>query len=371
MYHEGLHEAAMRSFPRQVMALHSHIAIPQVLNALAHDGNPLAFERGAREIPPGYKKLDNAAPAFDNYVFHPDFANPLNRIAEKTSPSALDAWVKVNQLSVAALMFSPMIHGDNLGGRMAWLLGKHLLGPEAAQAAQTSSAAMAHTKPWAMLEQVLGVKHGSEMDRIKWQMGKELEAINDGVIPHFPSKGLTNLLFSEYGKAIGDTTAFEGPGTRETWRLPPAFRGIEGAARTVGHGYDSLQNLLWGRIVMPVGIFAYHVERAAAKAANPGLSDLVAGQYAAHMANRWQGAIEPMARSQAMNTLWKSMGFAINWVRSFYELALPSYLSKSAVAAHPELRGYILRQELQSLSGMLMAQHLSGNIMNMILSGHP
>lgn len=366
LYHEGLHEASVRSLPNQIMALHSHIGLAQVLNALAHDGNPLAFERTAREIPAGYRSLTNASKVFDNYVFHPDLANPLNRISEKVSPSALDAWVKTNQLSVAALMFSPMIHGDNMLGRMAWLLGKH---PVAG--AQEGAAAMAHSKPWAMLEQVLGVKHADEASRIKWQMNMEMQAINAGVIPHFPSKGLSNLLFSEYGKAIGDSTAFEGPGTREMWRLPPAFQGIEGAARAVGHGYDSLQNLLWGRIVMPLGIFSYHVERAAAKAAMPGMNDLALDQYAAHMANRWQGAIEPMARSQAMNTLWKSMGFAINWVRSFYELALPSYLSKSAVAAHPEMRGFILRQELQSLVGMLAAQHVSGNLMNMILSGHP
>lgn len=366
LYHEDLHEALTRSLPRQIMALHSHIALGQVTNALAHDGNPLAFERGAREIPPGYKKLTNAASVFDNYVFHPDFADPLNRMSQSEGTGAYSAIAKLSALAVQTLMISPMIHADNIVGRAAWLLGKNPI-----KASEQGAAAMAHSKPWAMLEQMFGVKHGTEEDRLKWQLGMEMQAIDAGIIPHYPSQGLSNLLFSQYGKAIGDDKAFESPGTRENWRLPPAFQGIEGAARMVGHGYDWLQNLLWGRFVAPFGVVAFHIERAAIKAANPNLSDLVIDQMAAHMGNRWQGAIEPMARSQAMNTLWKTGGFAINWVRSFYELALPSYLSKSAVAAHPELRGYILRQELQSLTGMMMAQHLSGNLMNMLLSGHP
>jgi hypothetical protein len=367
LFEEDLHLADLQSLPRQIMALHSHIGLQQALSALAHDGNPLAFERTAREIPAGYKKLENASKVFDNYVFHPDFANPLNRISHRTESSQwFDSYIKANQLAVSMLMIAPMIHGDNLLGRALWLLAKHPI-----VGTQEAAKAVAHSTPWSHLESLFGLKHASDAERIKWQRAMEMEAVNAGVIPHLPAQGFSNVLFSQYGKRIGDATAFERPGTRELWRLPPAFQAIPEAARMGQRGYDWLQNLLWGRIVMPVGIFAFHVEKAAFKAANPGASDLVAAQYAAHMANRWQGAIEPMARSQAMNTIWNSMGFAINWVRSFYELALPSYLSKSALAAHPELRGYVLRQELQSLVGMFAAQHISGNVLNMILSGHP
>lgn len=368
MFHEDLHEASLRSLEGQITALHSHIALQQAMNALAHDGERLAYHVADREIPAGYKGLQNASAAFHSYVFHPDFANPLNRISERISVSgAREVWNDLNQISVSALMFSPMIHGDNIAGRAAWILGKHPI-----EGSKQLAEIAAYSRPWSALESLFGVKPKSEYERAMWQLDRETHAMNAGMIPHFPSaKKLAGLIYSEYGKAIGDPTAFEQPGMRETWRLPPALHGIENAGRMVGNGYQSLQNLLWGRIVWPFGNFAFHVERAASQAAHPEWSDLVHDQYAAHLGNRWQGAIEPMARSAAMNELWKSLGFAISWVRSFYETALPSYLAKSAVAAHPEMRGFLLRQELQTLMGMMAAQHISGNMMNLLMSGHP
>jgi hypothetical protein len=372
LFHENLLDASFLSRTKQIKALHSHIASKQAENALAHDGRPLALQSSAREVPADYRPLENASKAFDGMVFHPDFAGPLNRIAKDMDlPGYAQAWVKMNQLSVAALMFAPMIHGDNIAGRIMWLLGKHpqIGTPEAAQT--ISHSWVSQTSPWVALEKVLGVTHATPEAQYAWHMAREMEAIRAGVIPHFKSRGLANTLWSEYGKATGDQTGFERPGTKDVFRLPPAFHGIEGAARSVGHGYDWMQNMLWGRFVWPTAVFAFHTERAAAKAAHPELPDLVIDQMAAHMANRWQGAIEPMARSAAMNTVWKGLGFAINWQRSFYEQALPSYLAKSALSAHPELRGYILRQEMQSLVGLMAAQHISGNILNLILSGHP
>jgi hypothetical protein len=372
LWHENLLDASFLSRTKQIKALHSHIASQQAINALAHDGRPLAFQRTAREVPADYKALENASKAFDGMVFHPDFAGPLNRIAKDIDlPGYAQAWVKMNQLSVAALMFAPMIHGDNIAGRIMWLMGKNPQRGAPEAAATVSHSWVSQTSPWVALEKVLGVTHATPEAQYAWHLAREKDAIRAGVIPHFQSRGLANTLWTEYGKATGDQTGFERPGTRDTFRLPTAFHGVEGAARSVGHGYDWIQNLLWGRFVWPTAVFAFHTERAAAKAAHPELPDLVIDQMAAHQANRWQGAIEPMARSAAMNTAWKSLGFAVNWVRSFYELALPSYLAKSAVSAHPELRGYILRQELQSLVGMMAAQHISGNILNLILSGHP
>src|SRR5215472_1250459 len=162
-----------RIFGNQIQAMQTKAALAEFLQMTAKDDRAAArtFKSNRQRqgfLNEGYQYIED--PRFNAYVFHPDVASNLNRyIKHMASARHEDSkfWqtaLKIEGIIVAGIMYSPVIHGMNIAGRMGM-------------------AGLMH--PLEMENYLLTGKRMPEELREEHAMAMRMEAYNGGVMPHF------------------------------------------------------------------------------------------------------------------------------------------------------------------------------------------
>lgn len=354
-YHTNLAYALYEYLAPELRALNAHQAVQELLYAFTEDGSRLAYQRAERAAPAAYRPLRTAGRAFQNVLFHPKFADAIDKANEHVSLGRFEAVARVNSEAKQGIMLWPQIHALNVAGRVLPMMLTH---------------------PWAAIEELLGhdMAPGLEgLDRQTRRMYRAMEAMQNGVVPHKAARELFTNVMTELGNATGDSRMFEVPTGAQAEGASKFIRDkarqMPGLVGRVTPGWLQHLNDIFWRAVWAFQVFAYHVEQRALRARMPKMDPARVNLYAAFRANRWGGAIEPENWSQFGYHASRMLMFAPNWLRSFLELQLPVYL-RGELAASQELRRYVWEQEMRSMVAMLAGQQITGNAMNYLLSGH-
>jgi hypothetical protein len=362
LYHTDFFRAAGTSLSNAIHSLHSYQAADVLSNARhAETGAKLAYKVGEEGAPADYKRIESSTGAYRNMLWHPSFADKINDISSdplegpgvvKALGRAVD---KLNNIGRTLVMLSPTIHGENLLGRAVDLFFTH---------------------PTATIDAIKG-RVADQPDMVTNLM-RQLQAYRAGVVPHLPHSMNVENLYSQMGHQTGDVHQFDVPGLRDASVANVGqTNGLATTGRAIGGGYQYLQNRLW-QGAANFAVNAFHITRAELDGRFPdsefGIKHTVSLEakdaYAASRANQWQGRLAPEEWNKATYTASRLLFFAPNWQRTFYELMAPSYNAR-ALAANPELRRVMFANELHTVRGMMLAQLLTGNATNLMLSGHP
>src|SRR4029077_7812440 len=84
----------------------------------------------------------------------------------------------------------------------------------------------------------------------------------------------------------------------------------------------------------------------------------------------WMGMVRPERWLPFAHELSRLVFFAPNWWRTYGELAT-GYYDKTGLVKNSALRSHVVKNEVRTLMAMWIWQHVSGNALNMLLSGHP
>ena len=341
-----------RVFANQVRAVHTHQALQAFTEMLARDGKAAAIKLrpgAARQreefLRQGYRQLDD--PRFQGFVFHPDLAQNLSRYVNHVGKGLRDqpGWKQALALegkAVAAIMFSPIVHGLNVAGRMGMGL---LMNPLEATAYLTK-----------------GMRHvpAHQLDDLGWSLRSE--AYNAGLVPHYRGKSYADTLLSQMQDALADVEDKLPAATRSDSLKSRMASMWDGAARP----HRWVNNHFWGK-VNDFGVMMYHLEKAAAQ--RHGLQPEAAMEYAARRANSWMGSVAPEDTNPMVHDLSRLVLFAPNWWRTWAELMVPLY-KRAGFTADPAYMKFAAYQSAKTISAALAFQKLTGNALNMLMSGH-
>jgi hypothetical protein len=341
-----------RVFQNQVRSVHTHMALEEFTRMLAKDGRAAAIKlrpgatRQRDEFQrQGYKFIDH--PGFQSFVFHPDLAANLNRYVNHVSGGLRDVQgfkqaLKLEGAAIAGIMFSPLVHGLNVGGRLGVGFLMH---------------------PLQMLSYLKDGKaiRPHQWDDQSWMLRSE--AYNAGVVPHYRGKSYADNALGKMQDALGDVEE----------QLPNASHSDSRQKRlasmwdNVARPHRWVNNYFWGA-VNDFGVMMYHLEKTSAQ--RHGLAETAATEWAARRANSWMGMVAPEDTNPMVHDLSRLFLFAPNWWRTWGELMLPLY-KRAGFTSDPAYMKFAAYQSAKTISAALAWQKTTGHLLNTFLSGHP
>lgn len=339
-----------RVLGNQVRSIHTHQALNEFLRMKGKDGRAAALQAKSQRqreefIRQGYQTIDD--PRFSGHVFHPDLAKDLNRYVNHVSKGLRDApvWKQALQLegkAVAAIMFSPLVHGLNVAGRMGMASMMNPL-EMAAYLTKGRNFAQAH-----------------ELDDLTWSLRSE--AYNAGLIPHFQHQNYADTLLSQMQDALGDVEERMPKTPPSPTKANRLRQMIDDRPRPLTH----VNNYFWGK-VNDFGVMMFHLEKAAAS--KRGMAPEAATEYAARRANSWMGSVAPEDTNPMLHDLSRLVMFAPNWWRTWAELMVPLY-KRAGFTEDPVYLRHAAYQSAKTISAAFAFQKLTGNALNYMMSGH-
>lgn len=347
---------------RQLKAIHSSSAIQELLDQQVKAANPAGGQpliaKAAYRVSDdsrqndamrqmGYRQIPNGPAHFQNLWVHPELADLLDRsISRVKQGNALTPLLDIERKAVQSIMYSPMIHGANMAGRV-------------------TTFALTHPLLFADYLKNGGALKPS-MDDIQSTMMR-LEAWDHGVLPYQHGNPAGENLRA-MGNALGDTdlhAPLNGTDLQNATEKEKAMAGLApiGAAPK-GNLLARANNYMWSYI-NDFGTAAYHIEKEAAMRA--GVPEQDAALWAARRANTWMGHVAPEDANPGMHDVLRTVAFAPNWWRTWAELLVPAY-KRAGYEMTPELARYMAGQQAKLMMSLLAVQKGVGNGMNMLMT---
>jgi hypothetical protein len=287
----------------------------------------------------GYVHIDDNR--FRTHMFDKGFARTLNRYMQQAPDmgAGLEALATANRQMQRVIMFSPTIHGANMGARAGALSMVHPL----------------------ELASFLS-KHGAlnPMRQEEEAFALRQEAFQSGVLPPRDGKNYLQNFSDMIDSAFGDSGA--DVHLAEPTKQGQMLRALSAPVR----GYQAMEDGFW-RQINDFGVTAYHVEKNAALAR--GMDEATSRAFAARRANSWMGMVLPEDTSPLWQKISKLAFFAPNWWRTWAELTAPVY-RRSGIWQNPQAARYIAVQGAKHIAAAYAFQHMTGNLMNAMMSGH-
>jgi hypothetical protein len=289
----------------------------------------------------GYSRIDD--PKFSGWVFDQDVAKLIQNYVKQdlSLPKGLEVGARINRGLLRAVMYSPMIHGWNIGRRFMTLSATH---PLATIHYLTQGKAL----------------HPSQADEVSHAL--RTEAYQSGLVPPRGAKNWASNFSDMLDSALGDVGDDVHTADSHFAKLAQA---VEGSAPA--RVYQGLEDGFW-RWVNDFGVAAYHVEKRSALHAGFGEAD--ARAFAARRANSWMGMVAPEDANPLTTKLSKLAIFAPNWWRTFGELLVPAYRRSGLFKDNSKMARYAATQGLKTAAAMFAIDKIGGTAMNYMLSGH-
>lgn len=340
------------AFSNQVRAVHTQQALNEFTQMLARDGKAAAIKLrpGAQRqreefLRQGYRQVDD--PRFQGFVFHPDLASNLGRYVSHVkepvgaAAKAFDAMLKLEGKIVSLIMYSPLVHGLNVAGRMGIAGLMHPI--QMAHYLKEGKAILPH-----------------QWDEVSW--AKRARAYNGGLVPHYRGKSYADNALGNMSDALGDTEdhlpSMDKP---DSWKTR-----LESLHENVTRPHRAVNNYFWG-LVNDFGVMMFHIEEASALRA--GMEPEAAMEWAGRRANTWMGVVAPEDTNPMLHNLSRLVMFAPNWWRTWGELMVP-YYKRAGFTGDAAYRKFAAYQSGKTIAAALMWQKMTGNALNLMLSGH-
>jgi hypothetical protein len=342
---------------RAIQAYHTDMAIRDLQGAIIEDrgmqlqvaySGPQSRETEQFMKNRGYVHLSGGA--HQEVRWHPQAAKLLDRYRDVISgggPGMNRKLRAAERVFIKYIMYSPMIHALNMAGRMGWGM---LSDPVAF---------------YQDLSKALGMPAAEHAARTR-------EAFNAGLLPQMPFKKSGAEFYDQFGVGTGDSEAASVPGVNDLKNAPenvkgsPTAKGL-GIGEAISHAYGGINDVFWARYNQ-FGVMMYHVEKQ--KAMRAGIPEAQARLWAADRANAWIGHVRPENWSRHGNDLSRHLLFAPNWWRTFGALMTGHY-DRTGLVRTPGLRGFVVQNEIKTLMASFAFQKITGNVLNLALSGHP
>lgn len=306
----------------------------------------------------GYRTPKEAAGPYQGYLFAPEIAKFIDKASQHRDLGFIEKIAQLEQKAVGLIMYSPLIHGMNMVGRIgAYGINQTLLGNGG------------------MLLDYL--KHGKELSKEERAVTANLrrsEAWMHGVVTPHQARTVAGDMGSAVSNALSDTEMStigvdkENPaahGSMTTKQKLAELENLTGFAK-VKSWNDNLNRVMWNKI-SDFGVAVYHVEKEAAiKAGNTPEN---AAAWAARRANTWMGHVSEVDHNPTVHTISRLALFAPNWWRTFGELMAPIY-KNAGISWTPEMKKYVFKQQASTMVSMLAMQKVVGNALNLVTSGH-
>lgn len=356
--------AMNRALGRQTSAVHTFKALTDFTKMRNKEGLPLAqavtdSRTRQRLAGQGYKAVEHGL--FQNYMFHGDLADLLDRSIRHARPwqdssipaKAFGKFLDLEGKAIGRIMYFPPVHAMNIANRASILAG---MDPATAvrglgRALSNPAAFLHYLRDGTML-----APHLTEDESFRLRQ----EAYNSGVLPHSRNLNYMQQLNSAMGGALGDHLG------QELEDAALTDQGARGLKEQWTSFKQNMNNYFWGR-VNDFGVLAYHLEHDAAVRA--GVDEVNAKLHAARRANTWMGHVAPEDTNPFFHDLARGVAFAPNWWRTWGELMVP-YYNRSGVTMTPELARHVASQQAKLIASMFVFQKVTGNLLNLIGSGH-
>jgi hypothetical protein len=326
-----------------------HVKLPHYPDLVAADGRKLALKIADHSpaqieelMRQGYHELENPL-LKSKFLVHPNIEKYSDLMSEKskywwgnlTDPSYMyNKMLNLEGKSIAAIMFSPLVHGLNIASR--WGMG-YLMNPQE----MTHYLFQQGGKPW-------------NKDEASWALRSE--AYNSGLVPHHQNHSYADNLLSTMSDSLGDLEE----------QLPKALKADDRRGRWSQLWEDrprpmhQVNNHFWGA-VNDFGVMMYHMEKTGALKA--GMLEQDAREFAARRANSWMGAVAPEDTNPLLHSVSRLLMFAPNWWRTWAELMVPMYKRAGFLGDNNYLR-YRAYQSAKTVAAAVAFQKMSGEILN-------
>jgi hypothetical protein len=354
-------------FSRQMKAAHAAETLKELEKTQVKVGDAAHFAAVKREADPrgnmplrqlGYRTPLSAAGPYQDYLFAPQVADFIDKASRYSDLGFVEKLAQLEQKMVGLIMYSPLIHGMNMAGRIgAFSLSQTLLGNGG------------------MLLDYL--KHGkglSAEERATAANLRRMEAWTKGVVTPHQARTVASDMGSTLSRALGDTKL----GSLGVEVEDPAAHGSKAVKQKLQQlanltGYSKIKSfnenankVMWNAI-SDFGVAVYHIEKESAmRAGNP---EENAAAWAARRANTWMGHVSELDHNPTVHTISRLALFAPNWWRTFGELIAPIY-KESGIQWTPEMQRYVYKQQASTMISLLAMQKVMGNVMNYVTSGH-
>src|SRR5665213_252060 len=377
-------------------SISAYRAVDNLLNTIGRDGRSIAVKRPVNDqrafdalLRQGYAPIN--ARGFHEVLVGGEYGKLLARATRGGERKGLKEAIKtldpkalsdIEGKAVAAIMYSPRIHGMNMAFRLGVLGTMHLF-----DGGVLSILHGGGVGEWMQAGLIQGVG--------KTQVGAEayrMEAWNARVIPPEPG---TSQWADRMANTLGDHTGDADLGQT------PILRDLSGSAAKDSSGarlvLGKAKDLLWGKQsdlwswVSDFGVMAYHLElEAAMQSGRFEASEREALQklgrafteadvkrgaqsqaeaYAGRRANSWMGHVAPEDTNPALHAIAKTVTFAPNYWRSYAELLTGIY-NRAGWGWSKDTITYVVKNEIKTALAAVAFQQLSANALNIMLSGH-
>lgn len=362
----------IRRLGSQMRAITSKRAVNDLLMSTGKDGKALAVERPTNDRAidklraDGYRAINLGG--FQHVMVNDQYGNLLEKATEHASSKvggALKAALEVENKAVTMIMYSPRIHGMNMGLR---------LGMAAAMHPMEVSSWFAHGLLQSGGLSQLGIKGVTQIGAEEFRMIPR----RYGIVPpnpHLPAGGMwADSALGKVGDVFGDSDMQRVPLVKDMLNSSEVAKASSGAKQVLGN----VKDLLWGKQsdlwswVSDFGNMMWWIEYAAAQRGGMfgnKLGSEEAARYAAARANSWMGHVSPIDTNPNLQALLKTATFAPNYWRTWGEL-LTGYYRNQGFGWSADTIKYVVENEIKTAMAAVMFQQLSANALNMVFSGH-
>lgn len=306
----------------------------------------------------GYQPAEGAMGRYQDYLFAPEVAKFINRASKYRDLGWMEKIVQLEQKMVGLIMYSPLVHGMNMAGRIGAFGGT--------QALMGNGDLLVNY-----------LKHGkdltTEQKQTSWML-KKMEAYAHGVVTPHQAREVAGDMGSGISNSLGDTkmptlgidkAGLLSRGSETVKQKLAALEDLTGFGK-VNSFHENMQRILWNKI-SDFGVGVYHIEKEAAM--RGGVPEDNAAAWAARRANTWMGHVSEVDQNPNVHAISRLALFAPNWWRTFGELLLPVY-QRSGIAWSKEMQQYVAKQQVATVASLLAMQKLVGNGLNYVTSGH-
>ncbi|HVA88900.1 MAG TPA: hypothetical protein VNL71_03575 [Chloroflexota bacterium] len=314
-----------------------------VATAMHTAGVNAVRDKALREA--GYVPLKQGG--HDNVLVHPDLAKLIDRATQyggREENVAVSAALSAETAAMRLIMYQPMVHGWNVGGRFLAFAGMH-----------------AATNPVALATHLFGMTGKSAQEL-------RMEAINAGVVNHGKYANFLPEVYKQLGDAMGEQDLYDLPVQAEQVAgHSPEMQDLAKLGKPQGDLYHRAQNLLWTS-VDNFATAAYHIEKQAAL--HSGQTEEQASLWAARRANSWAGYVAPEDSKAVYHDAARMMMFAPAFWRTWGELFVPIYKNSGVAMSHTQAL-HMAKQEMAIVAATVAVGWATNNAFNMMTSGQP
>lgn len=356
----------------QMRAISSKRAVQDLLQSTGKDGKSLAVlrptnDRAIDELrKQGYRAINVGG--FQHVMVNDQYGQLLEKAAEHASsklPAAARKLADLEGTAVSMIMYSPRIHGMNMGLRLGMAFAMHPM---------EVSSWFAHGLLQRGGLSQLGLKGVTQIGHEEYRM----IPMRYGLVPpnpHLPAGGMwADSAIARIGDLFGDSDMQRVPLVKDMVNSSEVAKASSGAKQVLGNVKDMLwgkQSDLWSW-VSDFGVMMFWIEHAAAMRGGmlgSKMGEEEAARYATARANSWMGHVSPIDTNPNLQAALKTVTFAPNYWRTWGEL-LTGYYRNQGFGWSKDTIKYVVENEIKTAMAAVMFQQLSANVLNMTLSGH-